>query len=105
MLYSDGKAVNVTLTSTVAKGDPVVADGFFGIAMSAGSSGDDIALEIEQRVHEIEVGAGITAAKGDVLYIDEDGAVTNTDTDTPFMKVLVAKDSNNVVEGLLLPQA
>lgn len=104
-MRSDGKAVDVELTSTVEKDSPVYVDGFHGIAMTDGSSGDTIAIEIALREHEIEVGAGITATKGDILYIDSSGDITNTDTDTPFMKVTVAKDANNIVWGILQPQS
>lgn len=103
-LRTDGKAVEVTLTETTAKDTLVYLEGFFGITLAAGSSGDTVAIEIAQRVHELTVGAGITADKGDILYISDDGDITNTDTDTPFGKVVLAKDSNNVVWVLLLPQ-
>jgi predicted RecA/RadA family phage recombinase len=104
-LRSDGKAVEVTLLSTVSKGELVYLDDFFGITMQAGSSGDIVAIEIAQREHELEVGAGITAAKGDVLYVDGEGEITNDSGDTAFMKVTKAKDANNYVWGILLPQA
>ena len=104
-LRSDGKAVNVTLLSMVEKGTPVHLDGFFGITMSAGSSGDTVAIEVAQREHEVSVGALITAAKGDILYMNQTtGVLTNTVTDKPFMKVTKAKDANNYVWGILLPQ-
>jgi hypothetical protein len=73
--------------------------------MADGSSGDTIAIEIALREHEIEVGAGITAAKGDILYIDTSGDITNDSGDTPFMKVTSAKDANNIVWGVLLAQS
>lgn len=104
-LRSDGKAVEVTLQSTVTKGDVLFLDGFFGIAMQSGSSGDVVAIEVAQREHEIVVPAEVTAAKGDVLYLSALGAVTNTNTDNAFMKVTKAKDANNVVWGILLPQS
>ena len=103
-LRMDGKAVEITLTEVTSKGTPVLYDGFHGITMQAGSSGDVVAIEIAQRVHEITVGAGVTGAKGDTLYIATDGTVDNTDTERAYMKVVRAKDSNNVVWGLQLPQ-
>jgi hypothetical protein len=105
-LRSDGKAVNVTYSRATpkAKGNPELLDEFHGILMQSASSGDEVALEIAQREHEITVGAGITAAKGDILYIDTDGAITNTNSDRPFMKVTVAKDASNIVWGIILPQ-
>jgi len=103
-LRSDGKAVEITLTELTTKGTPVRVDGFMGILMASGSSGDIVAIEIAQRVHEMTVGVGVTAAKGDILYIAEDGTVDNTNTERAFCKIVRAKDSNNIVWGLLLPQ-
>lgn len=103
-LRSDGKAVEVTLTATVAKGDVLLLDKFFGIAMEAGVSGDIIAIEIAQREHEIAIPEAVSAAKGDVLYLDASGVITATNTDTPFLKVTKEKDANNYVWGILLPQ-
>lgn len=105
-LRTDGNAVDVVFTGGTPqeKGTPWVDDGFFGILMAAASSGDTVAMEIAQRVHELVVGSGITAAKGDILYISAARAITNTASDTPFMRVVKAKDANNVVWGLLLPQ-
>lgn len=100
-LYTDGKAVEVTIPSgvTVVKDQAVNIDGWHGIAMEDGAAGDVIAIEVASRVHTIEVGSTITAAKGDVLYItkDDTNVVNNTTTDRPFGKVVVAKDSNNIV--------
>jgi predicted RecA/RadA family phage recombinase len=105
VMRSDGKAVDITLTQTVEKGDLIVEDKFFGFACAAGVSGDDIALDISLREFEVTVGSGVTAAKGDILYITSAGVITNTSTSNkPCLKVTVAKDSNNVVWGILLPQ-
>lgn len=103
-LRSDGKAVDVELTETTAKGEVISIDGFFGITMAAGSSGDTVAIEIAQREHEISIPGELTANRGDILYLDSSGAITTTDSDKPFMKVTVAKDANNYVWGILLPQ-
>lgn len=106
-LRTDGNAVDITFVNDdpKEKGTPWYADGFFGILMAAASSGDTVSMEVAQRVHEITVGAGITAAKGDILYMNKTTrAITNTDTDVPFMRVVKAKDANNIVWGLLLPQ-
>ena len=103
-LRGDGKAINVELTEYKAKGSVVLIDGFFGITMAAGSSGDTVAIEIAQREHEINVGAEITATIGAILYLDSNGDISNTTSDKPFMKVTKAKDANNYVWGVLLPQ-
>lgn len=106
-LRSDGKAVDVTLTEAKEKGSVVVLDGFFGITMASGSSGDTVAIEIAQREHEIAVPADVTANKGDVLYLTSAGVIDDSSKagNTAFLKVTVAKDSNNYVWGILLPQA
>jgi hypothetical protein len=105
-LRSDGKAVEVTLVATTEKGYPVYLDGFFGIAMQSGSSGDVVAIEIASREHEVTVGSGVSAAKGDMLYIANDGTISATDdgNTVPFMKVTKAKDENDVIWGILMPQ-
>jgi len=106
-LRTDGAAVDVSFAGATPqeKGTPWYQDGFFGILMAAASSGDTVSLEVAQRVHEITVEAEVTAAKGDVLYINKSTrAITNTNTDVPFMRVVKAKDANNIVWGILLPQ-
>ena len=103
-MRSDGKAVEVELTATTEKGTQVYLDDFFGITMQSGSSGEDVAIEIAQREHELVVDSELTGVKGEILYINSDGEITNDDTDVPFMKVTVAKDANNYIWGILLPQ-
>lgn len=104
-LRSDGKAVDVTVDAAVEKGDVVLAQGFHGIAMGDAASGEEVALEIALREHEINVGS-VTAAKGATLYLTPAGAITATaSTNRPFLKVTVAKDANNYVWGVLLPQS
>ena len=105
-LRSDGKAVDVTVDATITKGDVVYKDGFAGIARQDAVSGETIALEIAQREHEINIGS-VAGAKGAILYITAaTGAITATagSGKAPFAKVTVAKDSNNVVWAVLLPQ-
>lgn len=102
-LRSDARSVTVTAPEDITKDSVVVAEGWFGIAMADADSGDSVALAVDQREYEIDVDS-LTAAKGDILYIDADGALTNTDTDFPFAKVTVAKDSNNIAWVKLLEQ-
>lgn len=104
-LRSDGKAVEVVVTKAYAKGDAVLAQGWHGIAMGSASSGETVAIEVATREHEINVG-GVAAAKGALLYLDAStGAITATSSgNRPFIKVTVAKDANNYVWGILLPQ-
>jgi hypothetical protein len=102
---SDGDAVDVTLNRATLKGKPGYFQGFHGMTQGAGSSGDLVALEISNREHELVVGSGVSAAKGAILYIHFDGTVDATASNgVPFLKVTVAKDANNVVWGVILPQ-
>ncbi len=97
-LRSDGKAVEVVLGLDVTKGDAVRTDGWFGVAMTDGLTGETIALETSCREFEFTVGGAVTAAKGDILYIaDDTNALINTDTEEAFGKVTIAKDGNDVV--------
>jgi hypothetical protein len=98
---SDGKAVDLVVPAGQSweAGDPVYAQGFHGFAMAAGAAGTVVAVEIEQSVWEMELPAGVTGAKGDLVYISTDGANTITGAsgagNTAFAKVVLAKDSNN----------
>lgn len=116
-LRSDGKAVDVVIpgsyTDGVAKGDLIVAQGWYGVAMNDGVAGDTIAIEVTQREFVFTVDAGVSAAKGAVLYLDGDNELTDDADDgdaeapvayTPVLKVTKAKDSNNVIWAKLLPQ-
>lgn len=102
---SDGKAVDVLVTSAVTKGDVGYVNGFAGIFMADAESGETVALDISQREIEITVAGGVSAAKGAILYIHADGTVDDQSASgTAFLKVTVAKDTNNVVWGIMLPQ-
>ena len=91
----DGKSVDVVADVDVTKGDVVLAQGFHGIAMSDAAAGDTVAIEVESRVHALNVGA-LAAAKGAQLYISASKTLTTTNTDRYFGRVVRAKDSNNV---------
>ena len=98
---SDGKALDVVVPSgqTWEAGDPVYAQGWHGFAMASGEAGDVVAIEIEQSVWEMDLGAGITGAKGDLIYITTaTGAIAGTAGagKVVFGKVVLAKDSNNI---------
>jgi hypothetical protein len=110
---SDGKAVNVTLTSTVAKGAVIVVESFVGIAGEDGVSGDVIACICDDREYQVKVPAGLTATKGLILYItvatitghypDDEAYTTSSGAGkVAFMKITQAKDSNNIITGVML---
>jgi hypothetical protein len=110
---SDGKAVNVTLTTTVAKGAVIYAEGWLGIAGSDGESDDVIACIVDDREYQFEVPTGLTVNKGDIVYITvatvtgeypDDEAYTTTAGagKRAFFKATAAKDANDIVTGVMI---
>lgn len=110
---SDGKAVDVSLLYTVEKGEVAVVDGWLGIAGGRGDSGDSIALAVDDREYQIVVPSGLSVAKGAIIYIEVADVTGHTPDDTAygtsagsgklaFLKATAAKDSNNVVTGIML---
>lgn len=110
---SDGKAVNVTVTSTVKKGAVIIAEGWAGIAGSNGESGQQVALICDDREYQFKVPAGLAVSKGTIVYITLAGVSGNYPTDeayvlapaaatVAFFKATSNKDANNVVTGILL---
>lgn len=110
---SDGKAVNVDLLYTVEKGEVAVVDGWLGIAGGRGDSGDSIALAVDDREYQIVVPAGLSVAKGAIIYIEVADVTGHTPDSTAygtsagsgkqaFLKATSAKDSNNVVTGIMI---
>lgn len=96
---TEGKAIDLVVPSgqTWTAGKPVFAQGWHGIALGAGAQGEAVAVEIEPSVHEVDLGASITGAKGDIIYINPStGALTSTAAAMrAFGKVVLAKDSTN----------
>lgn len=105
-IITDGQSLRVTLSDTKQAKTFTLVEGFVGILMQGGSSGDQVVMDISQREIIITVDAGLTANKGDILYMDSNGALTNTSSgNIAVLKVMVAKDANNVVRALKLPQS
>jgi hypothetical protein len=112
-LESDGKAVNVDLLYTVAKGAVIYTEGWLGLAGSDGDSGDTIALVCDDREYQFEVPAGLSVSKGDIVYItvatvtghypDDEAYGTSAGAGKiAFFKATADKDANNVVTGIML---
>jgi predicted RecA/RadA family phage recombinase len=110
---SDGKAVNVTLTSTVAKDAVIYVDSWLGIAGADGDSDDTIALIADDREYQFPVPSGLSVAKGAIVYITvatvtghypDDEAYTTTAGagKLAFFKATAAKDANNIVTGVMI---
>lgn|SRR5512138_416475 len=77
-LESDGKSVTVYLTAEVSKGQVAVAEGWLGITGSSGGSGDYVALATDRREYQFEFPAGLSASKGDIIYVDVTDLTGNT---------------------------
>lgn len=112
-LESDGKSVNVNLLYTVTKGQPIVADGWLGIAGANGASGETIALTADDREYQFLVPAGLSVSKGDIVYItvatvtghypDDEAYTTSAGAGkVAFFKATADKDANNIVTGVML---
>ncbi len=112
---SDGKAVNVDLLYTVEALQIAVVDGWLGITMESGDSGETIALEIAQVERQFEVPSTLSVNKGDIVYVEVADVTGHTPDSTAygtsagagkvaFFKATAAKDANNVVTGIMLGQ-
>lgn len=110
---SDGKACNVSLTAAVVKGAVIYADGWLGIAGGDGASGDTVACIVDDREYQFKVPAGLSVAKGQIVYItvptvtghypDDEAYTTSAGSNkVAFFRATAAKDSNNIVTGIML---
>lgn len=112
-LESDGKGVDVDLLYTVTKNQVAYVDGFLGIILDDGDSGDTVAMNTDKREYQITVPTALAVAKGDTIYIDVSSLTSHTPADgdyykaadtgrVAFMKATAAQDANDVVTGILL---
>lgn len=69
-MESDGQAVDVRLTSSVEANQVAYIEGFLGITMRSGNSGDYIALAVDEREYQFSVPAALNPVKGDTVFID-----------------------------------
>lgn len=110
---SDGKSVNVRLGATVEAGDVVFVQQWLGIAVKGGNSDDYVALNVDHREYIFDVGASLSVLKGDIVYITTSSiegnqpALAGYSTSSgagkiPLFKAVTAKDSNNLVRGVLI---
>lgn len=101
-----GKRVRVTAAANRTSGAFVVEDGFHGLVTVDVTSGDDYALNIEQREFEVTLLSG--ADRGELVYIDGSNALTLTaSTNRLIGKVTRVAGQEGVPSGkmcfLLLP--
>lgn len=108
---TDGKSLQLvvpaTTTDGVQGGDPVLVDGWHGIADTRAAAGELVSVEVEASVHELELATGETgAAVGDNVYItgstatndvelvlDDGGATPNR----KFAKIVEVDDDNELI--------
>lgn len=112
-LESDGNSVTVSLTAAVLANQVAYVDGWLGITSRSGSSGESVALRVEDREFQFTVPSGLTVAKGDTVYITVATVTNHVPDDAAYttssgagkkalFKATAAKDANNVVTGILL---
>lgn len=110
---SDGKTCNVDLLYTVLKDSVIYVDGWLGLAGVSGDSGDAIALIADDREYQFVVPAGLSVAKGAIVYItvatvtghypDDEAYTTSAGAGKlAFFKATAAKDANNIVTGIMI---
>lgn len=106
----DGKSVVVVAPSGgVSEGEFYLIDGIFGLAMSDADEGDNVALNIEFCHYETNAILTTDAfAKGDKIYWDDTNSRFTTigASGLPFVGIVTtAKDSDNVIEFILISQS
>lgn len=111
---NDGKSVDVTLSHTVDSDQVAYVEGFLGILVRSGDSGDAAVLNIDRRAYQFTVPSGLSVSKGQTVYVDitdltghvpDDSAYSTTSgaNKIALFKALEDKDANHVVIGILLP--
>lgn len=113
---SEGRAVQFTAEHTIGARMPALFDKFIGVTTNSGNSGETVVLDIEQVEYQIDVGDSLDPSVGDVIYVTvasvTEHEIPNTALTTTadgantraFLKVTSAKDANNIVTGILMPQ-
>lgn len=107
---TDGKAVQLVAPVDVSGGDPVLIDGWHGIAVTDAAADELVAVEVEASVHELELAEGETGASvGDIVYLHGDTASEDVSLELTaaggiaFAKIVEVDDDNElIVLGRLL---
>lgn len=97
------QAVTVTVDADVEKGQAWTANGFVGVIKADGESGEDVPLDVSSRTWQMNIGS-LTLSKGDLIYVDSSGNLTDDSGETKFGRLVTDKDSNDVADILVLPQ-
>lgn len=104
---SEGRAVQVDLLYTVAAKRIVYVDGWLGLTVEAGDSGDSIALVTDDREYQFYVPDGLSVSMGDTVYVRindltghvPDDTAYNTDGDNANDVALFKATSDKVTSG------
>lgn len=110
---NDGKSVKVLLTATVAKNSVAVVEGWLGVSAGSGDSGDEIALNIDDRAYQFTVPSALAVVKGEIVYITVADLTGHYPDDTAytkaagagkvaFFKAMEDQDDNDVVVGRMI---
>lgn len=110
---NDAKSVKVLLTATVAKNRVAVAEGWLGISSGSGDSGEEIALQVDDRAYQFTVPTALAVVKGEIVFITVADLTGHYPDDTAytkaagagkvaFFKAMEDQDANDVVVGKLL---
>ena len=108
--YSDGKTMDaVAIAGGVVAGELYRINGWNGICEVDTDAGETFALNVDPTAFFwIKIPAALAAAVGAKLYMPAASggvgstALTATTTDVPALRVVVAKDANNIVGARLL---
>lgn len=107
---TDGKAVQLVAPVDVEAGEPVLINGWHGVAVRGTKADDLVAVEVEASVHELELASGETGAQvGDIVFIHGDTASEDVTLEleasggVAFAKIVEVDDENElIVLGRLL---
>ncbi len=112
--YSDGQSVTLSVTATVVTDQVAVIEGWLGITNGSADSGGQVALDLTLTERQMEVPAAFAPVIGDIIYITIATITGHTPDDAAYTttagagkialgKVTVAKDGNDILEYIRLP--
>lgn len=110
---SDGKSVEVDLLYTVANMQVAYIEGWLGITVESGDSGNRIALNVDDREYQFSVPSSLSVSKGQIVYVEVADLTGHTPDDSAYstssgagkralFRATMDKDGNNVVTGKML---
>ena len=101
---TDGKSVQLVAPVDVLGGDPVLIDGWHGIADTDAAEDNLVSVEVEPSVHELKLVDGTTGVDvGDIVYLHGTTAGENVTLDLTstagikFAKIVEVDDDDQTV--------